>query len=50
MRLTAIRGETVCPLRVSVSPRFGFDSHRLHQTSAVIADELGTSVFLQLLD
>jgi hypothetical protein len=50
MPLKTIRGKTKCPPRVSVSRRVGFDSHRLHQTSAVIADELGTSVFLQLLD
>jgi len=30
MPLTAIRGKTECPRRVSVSRRLGFDSHRLH--------------------
>jgi hypothetical protein len=30
MPLTAIRGKTECPRRVSVSLRVGFDSHRLH--------------------
>jgi hypothetical protein len=45
MPLTAIRGKTECPRRVSVSLRSGFDSHRLHHFdpghSAFDRDPLG---------
>lgn len=34
MSVTAIRGKTECPRGVSVSWRFGFDSHRLHYENA----------------
>jgi hypothetical protein len=36
MPLTAIRGKTECPRRVSVSLRVGFDSHRLHRSTLKI--------------
>jgi hypothetical protein len=38
MPLTAIRGKTECPLRVSVSRRLGFDSHRLHHFYQALYD------------
>jgi len=43
MPLTAIRGKTECPLRVSVSGHVGFDSHRFHQFAIEII-ELSTGI------